>query len=196
MKSYLYLLTYKPYQVLTQFSGKTPSETLQVLQYDFPEDVYPVGRLDKDSEGLLLLTNDRRVNQRLLDPRFGHAREYWVQVENIPTPEALERLRQGIHLKDGWTLPAEARLLEKEPNLPPRTPAVRYRATIPTAWLALTLKEGRNRQVRRMTAAVGFPTLRLVRWRLEHLILGALQPGQVRPLSREEQTELLKRLRL
>lgn len=198
MKSYLYLLAYKPYNVLSQFSGNKPEETLKTLEYDFPKDVYPVGRLDKDSEGLLLLTNDRRVNYRLLEPRFQHEREYWVQVESVPTPEALEQLRQGIYLKDGKgkTLPAQVQLLDSEPDLPPRTPPIRYRARIPTAWLALTLREGRNRQVRRMTAAVGFPTLRLVRWRLEHLVLGALQPRQVRPLTAEEQTQLLKKLGL
>jgi 23S rRNA pseudouridine2457 synthase len=184
--SYSYLIAYKPYNVLTQFSGDNPAETLQVLDYLFAKDVYPVGRLDKDSEGLLLLTNDRRVNHRLLDPKFSHAREYWAQVEKVPTPEALHKLSQGLMLKDGPTLPAQAHLLTEEPDLPPRNPPIRYRANIPTAWLSLTLTEGRNRQVRRMTAAVGFPTLRLVRWRMESLTLAGLQPGQVRPLTSEE----------
>ena len=123
-------------------------------------------------------------------------REYWAQVEKVPTASALTQLSKGVTLKDGPTLPAKARLLEAEPDLPPRDPPIRYRANIPTAWISLTLTEGRNRQVRRMTAAVGFPTLRLVRWRMENLILGALQPGQVRELAQEERAELLKRLKL
>jgi 23S rRNA pseudouridine2457 synthase len=184
--SYSYFIAYKPYNVLTQFSGDNPAETLQVLDYPFAKDVYPVGRLDKDSEGLLLLTNDRRVNHRMLDPKFSHAREYWAQVEKIPTDAALKHLEKGVQLKDGLTLPAQAHLLAGEPELPPRNPPIRYRANIPTAWLSLTLTEGRNRQVRRMTAAVGFPTLRLVRWRMEILTLAGLKPGQVRVLTPEE----------
>lgn len=196
MRDWVYLIAYKPFNVLTQFSGEKPEETLQVLQYDFSKDVYPVGRLDKDSEGLLLLTNDKRLNHRLLDPKFRHEREYWVQVENRPTPEALQRLSQGLLLKDGKTLPAQAHLLAAEPVLPPRDPPIRYRANIPTAWMRLSLIEGRNRQVRRMTAAVGFPTLRLVRWRIETLTLEGLFPGQVRALTPAEETTLLKRLKL
>lgn len=194
--TYLYLIAYKPFNVLTQFSGEKASETLQVLDYDFPKDVYPVGRLDKDSEGLLLLSNDKRLNHRLLDPKFKHEREYWAQVEKVPTPKALEQLSKGLKLKDGMTLPAKAHLLEAEPDVPPRDPPIRYRASIPTAWLSLTLTEGRNRQVRRMTAAAGFPTLRLLRWRIENLLLEGLKPAQVRTLSLAEQTELLKRLKL
>jgi len=196
MNPLLYLIAYKPFNVLTQFSGEKPEETLQVLQYDFPKDVYPVGRLDKDSEGLLLLTNDKRLNHRLLDPKFKHEREYWAQVENIPSPEALQRLSMGLMLKDGPTLPARAQLLTAEPDLPPRNPPIRYRAAIPTAWICLSLTEGRNRQVRRMTAAVGFPTLRLVRWRIESLTLAGLLPGQVRALTESERQMLLKRLKL
>lgn len=194
--NYLYLIAYKPFNVLTQFSGENSQETLQVLDYDFPKDVYPVGRLDKDSEGLLLLSNDKRLNHRLLDPKFKHEREYWAQVEKIPTAKALEQLSTGLKLKDGMTLPAKAHLLEPEPDVPPRDPPIRYRASIPTAWISLTLTEGRNRQVRRMTAAAGFPTLRLLRWRIENLLLEGLKPAQVRALSMIEQTELLKRLKL
>lgn len=196
MTDYLYLVAYKPFNVLTQFSGEKPDETLQALHYDFPKDVYPMGRLDKDSEGLLLLTNDKRLNHKLLDPKFKHEREYWAQVEKIPTAAALEQLSKGVKLNDGPTLPAKAKLLEAEPELPPRNPPIRFRAAIPTAWLSLTLIEGRNRQVRRMTAAVGHPTLRLVRWRMEHLILGNLEPGQVRELTRDEETTLFRRLKL
>jgi 23S rRNA pseudouridine2457 synthase len=195
MARLLYLIAYKPYNILTQFSAEKPEETLQVLAYDFPKDVYPVGRLDKDSEGLLLLTNDKRLNHRLLDPRFGHEREYWVQVEKVPTEQALNQLSQGLTLKDGKTLPARAKLLA-EPDLPPRDPPIRYRAAIPTAWISLSLTEGRNRQVRRMTAAVGFPTLRLLRWRMEHLTLAGLEPGQVRELSEGERQVLLRLLKL
>ncbi|PKL75027.1 MAG: pseudouridine synthase [Candidatus Melainabacteria bacterium HGW-Melainabacteria-1] len=196
MTHYLYLIAYKPFNVLTQFSGEKADETLQALNYNFPKDVYPVGRLDKDSEGLLLLTNDKRLNHRLLDPKFKHEREYWAQVEKVPTDAALAQLSKGVTLKDGPTLPAKARLLEPEPTLPPRDPPIRFRASIATAWISLTLTEGRNRQVRRMTAAVGFPTLRLVRWRMENLILGDLQPGQVRELTAEERVELMRRLKL
>ncbi|MEZ0373185.1 MAG: pseudouridine synthase [Candidatus Sericytochromatia bacterium] len=196
MTRQLYLIAYKPFNVLTQFSGEKQDETLSSLEYDFPRDVYPVGRLDKDSEGLLLLTNDKRLNHKLLDPKFRHEREYWAQVEKVPTDAALEQLSQGVRLKDGPTLPAKARLLNAEPELPPRDPPIRYRANIPTAWISLTLTEGRNRQVRRMTAAVGFPTLRLVRWRMESLILGDLQLAQVRELTVDEREELLRRLKL
>lgn len=190
-----YYLAYKPFGVLTQFSGADPTQTLQVLQAELPQDVYPVGRLDKDSEGLLLLSSDKRLNQRLLNPRHGHWREYYVQVEGQPTPEALTRLTQGVLLKDGPTRPAQARLIA-EPQLPPREPPIRYRASIPTAWLSLSLTEGRNRQVRRMTAAVGFPTLRLVRWRIEDLTLGGLAPGAVRELMAAERQQLLRQLGL
>lgn len=182
MKAHLYLLAYKPFNVVTQFSGPNPDETLQVLHCAFPKDVYPVGRLDKDSEGLLLLTNDTRLSHRLLSPRFRHQREYWVQVDGIPPPLALQQLEQGVMLKDGLTRPTQARLIAP-PELPPRHPPIRYRAHIPTTWLSLTLTEGRNRQVRRMTAAVGYPTLRLVRWRIENLLLGDLLPGQVRAMT-------------
>lgn len=189
----LYLLAYKPYNVITQFSGDNPAETLRVLDYDFPKDIYPVGRLDKDSEGLLLLTNDTRLNHQLLNPQFKHVREYFAQVERVPTALALQQLSEGVRLKDGLTRPAQAKLIES-PLLPPRDPPIRYRAAIPTAWISLTLIEGRNRQVRRMTAAVGFPTLRLVRWRIENLCLDGLEPGQVRELSPVEWAAFKKRL--
>ncbi|MBF2053103.1 MAG: pseudouridine synthase [Candidatus Sericytochromatia bacterium] len=190
MKPPRYYLAYKPFGVLTQFSGDDPAQTLQILQAELPRDVYPVGRLDKDSEGLLLLSSDKRLNQRLLDPRHGHWREYYVQVEGQPTSKALAKLAQGVPLKDGLTRPAQAALIP-EPALPPRDPPIRYRASIPASWISLSLTEGRNRQVRRMTAAVGFPTLRLVRWRIQELVLGALQPGMVRELTSDERQQLL-----
>ena len=181
-----YFITYKPFGVLTQFSGEGP--TLATLG-EFPKEVYPVGRLDKDSEGLLLLTDDKSLNHQLLNPRFAHQRTYYVQVEGIPTPEALAQLQAGVTIQvDGKayrTKPAVAKLLEDAPLLPDRDPPIRYRASIPDRWLALTLIEGKNRQVRKMTAAVGFPTLRLVRFSMEKITLDGMGVGEVRELSQE-----------
>ena len=156
---------------------------------DFPKEVYPVGRLDKDSEGLLLLTDDKGLNHQLLNPRFGHQRTYYVQVEGIPTAEALAQLQVGVTIQlDGKpyrTKPALVKLLEVAPTLPERVPPIRYRASIPDRWLALTLIEGKNRQVRKMTAAVGFPTLRLVRFSMEKITLDGMESAEVRELSQE-----------
>ena len=172
--------------MLTQFSGE--EFTLAALG-DFPKEVYPVGRLDKDSEGLLLLTDDKALNHQLLNPRFGHQRTYYVQVEGIPTSEALAQLQQGVTIQvDGMsyrTKPALVKLLDPAPILPERNPPIRYRASIPDCWLALTLIEGKNRQVRKMTAAVGFPTLRLVRFSMEKITLDGMESGEVRELSQE-----------
>ena len=181
-----YFITYKPYGVLTQFSGEGP--TLASLG-EFPKEVYPVGRLDKDSEGLLLLTDDKSLNHQLLNPLFAHQRTYFVQVEGIPTTEALAHLQAGVTIQvDGKpyrTKPAVAKLLDSAPILPERNPPIRYRASIPDRWLALTLIEGKNRQVRKMTAAVGFPTLRLVRYSMEKISLEGMVVGEVRELSQE-----------
>jgi 23S rRNA pseudouridine2457 synthase len=181
-----YFITYKPFGMLTQFSGD--EYTLASLG-DFPKEVYPVGRLDKDSEGLLLLTDDKGLNHQLLNPRFCHQRTYYVQVEGIPTPEALAQLQQGVTIQvDGMsyrTKPALVKLLDPAPILPERNPPIRYRASIPDCWLALTLIEGKNRQVRKMTAAVGFPTLRLVRFSMEKITLDGMEAGEVRELSQE-----------
>jgi 23S rRNA pseudouridine2457 synthase len=172
--------------MLTQFSGE--EYTLASLG-DFPKEVYPVGRLDKDSEGLLLLTDDKALNHQLLNPRFGHQRTYYVQVEGIPTSEALAQLQQGVTIQvDGMsyrTKPALVKLVDPAPILPERNPPIRYRASIPDCWLALTLIEGKNRQVRKMTAAVGFPTLRLVRFSMEKITLDGMDAGEVRELSQE-----------
>ena len=184
----MYYLLYKPMNMLSQFSREGDKATLADLAFRFPPDVYPVGRLDADSEGLLLLTSDKQLNHRLLNPRFRHNRTYYVQVEGTLTDEACAQLSSGVTISvDGkpyHTLPASARPLP-EPALPPRVPPIRYRASIPTSWLAIALHEGKNRQVRRMTAAVGFPTLRLVRWAIESLTAEGMQPGEVVALDRE-----------
>lgn len=190
----LYFILYKPFGMLSQFSRETPEQiTLADLNMAFPKDVYPVGRLDADSEGLLLLTNDKTLNARLLDPAKGHPRSYWVQVEGNPTEEALAPLRQGILIridgKDIRTRPAQVRRLTEAPSLPDRNPPVRFRKTVPDCWLELTLKEGKNRQVRRMCAAAGFPVLRLVRvaigkLRITDPLLSGIAPGEVRSLDK------------
>lgn len=203
--SHRYLLFYKPYNVLSQFSDTAPSgypsaqkpgapgssDRLTLKDFIPVPEVYPVGRLDRDSEGLMLLTNHGRIQHQLSDPRYGHPRTYWVQVERIPTAAALEQLCQGVEIKQYRTRPAQVQRLLEDPDLPPRDPPIRYRKTVPTTWLEITLTEGRNRQVRRMTAAVGHPTLRLVRVAIAHLQLQGLQPGQWRELTTVEQQQLL-----
>jgi 23S rRNA pseudouridine2457 synthase len=172
------ILLNKPFGVLCQFTDRAGRPTLA----DFlrVRDVYPAGRLDHDSEGLLVLTNDGAVQARLADPRHHVEKTYWAQVEGEPTPEALERLQRGITLKDGRTRPARVRLIAEPPGLWPREPPIRRRAAIPSAWLEIGLREGRNRQVRRMTAAVGHPTLRLIRVAIGPYALGPLKPGEWR----------------
>lgn len=181
-----YFITYKPFGVLTQFSGEGP--TLASLTA-FPKEVYPVGRLDKDSEGLLLITDDKWLNHHMLNPRFGHQRTYLAQVEGIPTEEALAELRKGVTItldgKDYLTKQALAKLLPEPPVLPERNPPIRYRASIPDSWIELTLIEGKNRQVRKMTAAVGFPTLRLVRWSMEKINIAGFESGEVREMDQK-----------
>jgi len=173
--------------MLSQFSREGDHPTLADLDFEFPKDVYPVGRLDADSEGLLLLTNDNFFKTRLLDPKRRHFRTYYVQVEGEITDEACEQLASGVTIsingKKHQTLPAHARPIA-EPDLPERNPPIRFRKNIPTSWLSLSLHEGKNRQVRRMTAAVGFPTLRLVRWSIGDFELGTMLPGEVKDVER------------
>lgn len=183
-KTLKYFAINKPYGVLSQFTDKEGRRTLKSL-FNFPKDVYPVGRLDMDSEGLLILTNDKFLTNYLLNPKNKHEREYFVQVEGIPTPEALQKLSDGLIIEGRKTLPAKVKLIE-EPDFPPRIPPIRERKTIPTSWISITLIEGRNRQVRKMTAAVGFPTLRLVRVRIKNILLGKLKFGEVRELTESE----------
>ncbi|PSB35653.1 pseudouridine synthase [Stenomitos frigidus] len=186
--SYRYLLFHKPYDVLCQFTDEDVDGVSRRTLKDYipVSGVYPVGRLDRDSEGLLLLTNHGSLQHRLSDPKFQHPRTYWVQVERLPDEAALKQLRQGIIIQGTKTRPATVTLLPEEPKLPPRDPPIRFRKTVPTAWLELTLTEGRNRQVRRMTAAVAFPTLRLVRVAIAHLRLTGLSPGEWRELTAAE----------
>jgi 23S rRNA pseudouridine2457 synthase len=193
-----YIVFYKPYGVLSQFTDEggrllSQTESRSTLKDFIPiPDVYPVGRLDWDSEGLVLLTDDGRLQHRLSDPQYGHPRTYWVQVERIPDDSALERLATGIEIQNYRTKPARIKLLTIEPELPPREPPIRDRQNIPTAWLELTLTEGKNRQVRRMTAAVGFPTLRLVRVSIGSLSLQGLSLGEWRELTASEVKRLKK----
>ncbi|MCW9024564.1 MAG: pseudouridine synthase [Gammaproteobacteria bacterium] len=175
----------KPYGVLCQF--KADGDTPTLADHINIPGVYAAGRLDKDSEGLLLLTDDGQLQHRISHPERKMPKVYWVQVEGVPDEQALEQLRQGVRLKDGLTAPAGVKPLS-EPHVWPRTPPIRYRANIPTSWLEITLKEGRNRQVRRMTAAIGFPTLRLIRyaigdWNLNISPSDMLQPGQWQELE-------------
>jgi 23S rRNA pseudouridine2457 synthase len=196
---------HKPYGVISQFTGDGSSNRT-LGGFGFPKNVYPIGRLDADSEGLLLLSDEPGWSERLLNPRHAHEREYWVQVEKIPTPAVLKELERGVAIQGRKTLPCRAWILEPQPEvgasrrdardgrlgepsppqIPPRVPPIRFRKTVPTCWIGLELVEGKNRQVRRMTAAIGHPTLRLIRVRIGQLTLGDLPAGQWRILTVEE----------
>jgi 23S rRNA pseudouridine2457 synthase len=175
---------YKPYGVLTKFTDSNNRPTL--ADYIDVAGIYAAGRLDKDSEGLLLLTNHNALKTRLTEPRYAHTRTYLVQVERIPDAGALRQLREGVDIRNYRTRPADVMLLPHTPDLPPRDPPVRYRKTVPTAFLQMTLTEGKNRQVRRMTAAVGHPTLRLIRIGIGPITLDGLQPGDWQDLSPDD----------
>ena len=177
---------HKPYGVLCQFTPDQPGQRT-LAEFGFPAGVYPVGRLDLDSEGLLLLSDEAGFNNRLLDPKTAHPRTYLVQVEDIPTPDAVSRLAKGgLSIQGHRTLPCKAHLLDAEPAVAPRDPPVRFRQSIPTSWLELQLTEGKNRQVRRMTAAVGFPTLRLIRRAIGKLDGTEIAQGEWRELAPDE----------
>ena len=210
---------HKPFGVLSQFTGDGSSNRA-LAEFDFPKNVWPIGRLDADSEGLLLLSDEPEWNEQLLHPRHAHEREYWAQVEKIPTPESLQKLEKGVLIQGRKTLPCRAWLLESQPEaesragvspahvgeadellaltrslgrrdacptlIPPRNPPIRFRKSVPDCWIGLELVEGKNRQVRRMTAVIGHPTLRLIRVRIGNFWLGELPPGQWRILNEQE----------
>ena len=183
------LAFHKPFGVLSQFTPDgSPNRPLAA--FHFPPRVYPIGRLDADSEGLLLLSDEAEWNARLLHPRRGHGRLYWAQVERIPTPVALRQLERGLIIQGHQTLPCHASLLNPQPVVPPREPPIRFRKNVPDCWIALELVEGKNRQVRRMTAAIGHPTLRLLRVQIGAFKLGNLPAGQWRELSPAERAEV------
>jgi 23S rRNA pseudouridine2457 synthase len=189
-----YCCIYKPFNVLSQFTSQDGKQTLKDF-FDVPGDVYAVGRLDYDSEGLLILTNDKKLNHALLNPLHEHAREYWVQVDGSITNEAIELLQQGVVIsidgKKHQTKKCNVSIFNEAPAVPERNPPVRFRKNIPTSWIKIQLTEGKNRQVRKMTAAVGFPTLRLIRHRIENCKLDGLQPGDMRIYSEAEIYRLL-----
>jgi 23S rRNA pseudouridine2457 synthase len=181
----------KPFGVLSQFTPDRPGQHT-LAGFAFPKEVYPVGRLDADSEGLLLLSDEPPLNERLLHPRHAHAREYWAQVEGIPAAEALGKLERGVIIQQRKTLPCHAWKLDPQPQIPPRNPPIRFRKNVPDCWIALELVEGKNRQVRRMTAAIGHPTLRLMRVRLGSFWLGDLEAGKWRELNGHDRDLILK----
>jgi len=181
----------KPFGVLSQFTSETSGQDT-LAQFDFPKGVYPIGRLDADSEGFLLLANEGELNQRLLNPRHAHPRGYRAQVERTPNALTLRRLQKGLVIQGRKTLPCRATILKPQPEVTPRQPPIRFRKMVPTCWLALELIEGKNRQVRRMTAAVGHPTLRLIRVRIGRFRLQILAPGAWRELNDRERALVLE----
>jgi 23S rRNA pseudouridine2457 synthase len=183
-----YFIIYKPYLVLSQFTSGLNKQTLSNY-FSLAKNVYPVGRLDEDSEGLLVLTNDENLNHTLLNPSFKHEREYWVQVEGAITPNAVMQLQQGVEINVNSRLyktkHCSVSIFNEGPLLPERNPPIRFRKSVATSWIKMILTEGKNRQVRKMTAKVGFPTLRLVRYRIEGIELGSMQPGEIKELSKK-----------
>jgi 23S rRNA pseudouridine2457 synthase len=189
-----YFIVYKPYKTLSQFTTAGNKKTLADF-FSVPRNVYPVGRLDEDSEGLLILTNDKKLNHRLLDPSFEHEREYWVEVEGSISEHAVMLMQQGLQLSvkgiTETTKPCIVQIFDEPPKVEERIPPVRYRASVPTSWIKIILKEGKNRQVRKMTAKVGYPTLRLIRYRIEQIELNNMKPATMIELS---QKTILKKL--
>lgn len=181
----------KPYGVLSQFTSDG-SRNRTLAEFGFPKGVYALGRLDADSEGLLLLSDEGELNRRLLQPRHQHAREYWAEVERVPEAKSLDQLGRGVMVQGRKTLPCKAWILQPQPELPPRNPPIRFRKQVPTCWVALELTEGKNRQVRRMTAAIGHPTLRLVRVRIGGFELGNLASGQWRELNQADRNNVFR----
>lgn len=186
------LAFHKPYGVLSQFTPEPGSPWRTLADFHFPKNVYPLGRLDADSEGLLLLGDETGLNNRLLDPKHAHGRTYWAQVENIPGPDALAQLARGVVIGGQKTLPCLTRLIEPAPTVPARIPPIRVRKKIPDAWVELILHEGRNRQVRKMTAAIGHPTLRLIRTAIGSYPLAPLEPGQWQELDEDARTRIFQ----
>ncbi len=180
----------KPFGVLSQFTSDG-SKNRTLAEFGFPKDVWPIGRLDADSEGLLLLSDEPALNAKLLQPRHAHEREYWAQVEKIPLPDSLKKLEKGVMIQGRKTLPCRAWMLEPQPSIPPRDPPIRFRKSVSDCWIALELVEGKNRQVRKMTAAIGHPTLRLMRVRIGNFWLADLPVGQWKILSCGEYEEVL-----
>jgi 23S rRNA pseudouridine2457 synthase len=180
----------KPYGVLSQFTPEHRGQRT-LAEFGFPKNVYPIGRLDADSEGLLLLSDEPELNHRLLQPRHGHQREYWAQVERVPDDAALQSLAAGVVIQNRKTLPCRAWILEPQPQIAIREPPIRSRKAIPTCWIGLELVEGKNRQVRRMTAAIGHPTLRLIRVRIGNLQPSDLTPGEWRATTTKERELIL-----
>ena len=183
---------HKPYGVLSQFTADG-SRHRTLADYGFPKNVYPIGRLDAESEGLLLLSDEAELNARLLHPRNAHTRVYWAQVERVPDAAALQELEAGVVISGRRTLPCRAFILDPQPQVAPRDPPIRFRKNVPDTWIALELIEGKNHQVRRMTAAVGHPTLRLIRVQIGRLGLSDLAAGEQRVLTPNEQRELFAR---
>jgi len=181
---YRYILFHKPFNVLTQFTPEDGGRALS--EFNLPPDIYPAGRLDKDSEGLLLLTNDGSLIEKLLNPKNEKPKTYWVLVERVPTEIELEKMRSGLKIEDYVTKPCKVQILEPQPDVPPRDPPVRFRKTVQDIWIEISITEGKNRQVRKMTAAIGHPTLRLIRKKIGNLELADLSPGQWKEITKEE----------
>jgi 23S rRNA pseudouridine2457 synthase len=176
-----YILFHKPYGVLSQFTPEDGARSL--AEFNLPKGVYAAGRLDKDSEGLLLLTDDGAMIERLLNPKHDKKKTYWVLVERVPREDELDRMRKGLKIEDYLTLPSEVKVLDPQPEIPPRDPPIRYRKNVQDIWLEIKISEGKNRQIRKMTAAINHPTLRLIRVAIGDLELGDLKPGQWREIT-------------